>query len=148
MKVNRWNNRGFSLIELAISIGLVAVLVSVVAAGGGMMNKFRIQREVQAVDTLRVASQNYLSGQNLTYTGISVAALKTAGFLPGSFEPAMSNSFGGDYTVAANPADNTKVDISLAAVPSSAGTDLSGVFQARAEVISYDQTGKVWKATF
>ena len=148
MKKIMQKNKGFSFMELAISVGLIAVLVSVVAAGGGMMNKCRLQREAQAVESLRLASQNYLSGKNLTYAGVSVAALKNAGLLPNNFDPAQANSFGGDYTVAANEQDNTKVDITLASVPASAGTELNDVFKSRADAISYDQTGRVWKATF
>ncbi|MBF0386643.1 MAG: prepilin-type N-terminal cleavage/methylation domain-containing protein [Candidatus Omnitrophica bacterium] len=142
------NNKGFSLVEMAIALGLVAVLVSVVTAGSGMMVKSRVHRETAAVDSMRIAAQNYLSAKNLTYTGISVAALKTDGFLPANFDPVKSNSFGGDYLVAENAADNTKVDITLAAVPAAAGADLSNNFKSKAELLAYDASTKVWKATF
>ncbi len=142
------SNKGFSLMELAISIGLIAVLLGVVAAGGGMMNKCRIQREVQAVDNLRLAAQNYISGQNLTYAGVTVASLKTGGYLPANFDPLKSNSFGGDYTVTPNGSDNTKIDIVLANVPALAATALSDTLSAKAEATAYDNTSKVWKATF
>ena len=141
-------NKGFSLMELAIAVGLIAILVGVVSAGGGMMGRCRVQRETEAVDSLRLASQNYLTPPNMTYAGISVTALKTAGLLPNSFNPTGSNGFGGDYTVAANSADNTKVDIALASVPANAATDLSNVFKSKADATSYDATGKLWKATF
>jgi prepilin-type N-terminal cleavage/methylation domain len=141
-------NKGFSLMELAIAVGLIAILVGVVGAGGGMMGRCRVQRETEAVDNLRLASQNYLTPPNLTYTGINVAALKTAGLLPNSFNPTGSNGFAGDYTVAANAADNTKVDIALANVPSQAATDLSNVFKAKADTTTYDAATKLWKATF
>jgi len=144
----KMKNKGFSLMELAIAVGLIAILVGVVGTGGGMINKCRIQREAQAVDNLRVASQNFLSGPNLTYTGISVDALMTAGLLPNNFDAAKSNSFGGDYTVGANTADNTKVDIALANVPAAAGADLLTVFKAKSDGATYDATSKLWKATF
>lgn len=147
MNRNR-NEKGFSLMELALAVGLIAVLVGVVAAGGGMMNKCRIQREAQAVDNLRLAAQNYLAGPNLTYAGVSVASLQTAGLLPANFDPLNSNSFGGDYTVGANAGDDTKVDIALANIPEAAGTDLTGAFQAKAQATSYDKTSKLWTATF
>ncbi|MFH0753241.1 MAG: prepilin-type N-terminal cleavage/methylation domain-containing protein [Candidatus Omnitrophota bacterium] len=142
------NNKGFSLMELAISIGLIAVLLGVVAAGGGMMNKCRVQREVQAVENLRLAAQNFLSGKNLTYAGVTVASLKTGGYLPLNFDPAGSNSFGGDYTVGPNGSDNTKIDIVLANIPASAATALSETLQAKADATAYDNTSKIWKATF
>ena len=141
-------NKGFSLMELAIAVGLIAVLVSVVAAGGGMMAKCRVQRESEAVENLRLASQNYLSGQNLTYTGVSVAVLKTAGLLPANFDPVKSNSYGGDYTVSANAGDVTKVDIALANIPEAGGMELSGMFKAKASATAYDKTNKLWTVTF
>ncbi len=142
------NNKGFSLVELAIALGLVAVLVSVVTSGGGMMIKSRVHRETVAVDSIRVAAQNYLTSKNLTYTGISIAALKTDGLLPASFEPVKANSFGGDYVVTENPADSTRVDISVLNVPETAGTELSNNFRNKAELLAYDKSSKVWKATF
>jgi hypothetical protein len=126
----------------------VAVLVSVVTAGGGMMAKSRVHREMMAVDTLRVASQNYLSSRNLTYSGISVTVLKTAGLLPGNFDPLKANAYGGDYSVNVNADDNTKVDIALANVPEGAGTELSSTFKSIAEVTAYDRSSKLWTATF
>jgi prepilin-type N-terminal cleavage/methylation domain-containing protein len=144
----KMNNRGFSLMELAIAVGLIAILMGVVAAGGGMMAKCRVQRETEAVDNLRIASQNYLTPPNLTYTGISVAALKTAGLLPNSFDPAGANGFGGDYSVEVNSTDNTKVDIALADVPTDAATSLSSAFNAKADSTTYDNTSKLWTATF
>ena len=141
-------NKGFSLIELAISVGLITVLVGVVAAGGGMMNKCRLQREAEAVNNLRLAAQNYIASPSLTYTGVSVAALKTAGFLPNNFDPVQANSFGGDYSIAANTTDNTKVDIALTNIPSSVGTELASMFLAKADDITYDAASKLWKATF
>lgn len=142
------NNKGFSLVELAISLGLIAVLVSVVTAGSGMMVKSRVHRETVAVDGLRIAAQNYLSSKNLTYSGISIPILKTQGYLPSNFDPIKSNSFGGDYQVAENSQDTAKVDISVLNVPEAAGTELSNNFKSKAELLAYDKTSKAWKATF
>jgi prepilin-type N-terminal cleavage/methylation domain-containing protein len=141
-------NRGFSLMELAISIGLITILVGAVSAGGGMMTRCRVQREVQAVDNLRLAAQNYLTGANLTFSGVSVDALKTAGLLPNGFDPSGSNSFGGDYTVSPNADDNTKLEIILANIPEAAAADISAAFQAKADSTSYDDATKEWKAVF
>ncbi|MBF0593710.1 MAG: type II secretion system protein [Candidatus Omnitrophica bacterium] len=142
------NNRGFSLVELAIALGLVALLVSVVSAGSGMMAKSRTHREMEAVNVIFTAAQNYLSAQNLTYSGISFDDLKTKGFLPQNFDPVKTNSFGGDYKISENTGDSTKVDIALGNIPETAGTELTNVFKSRAEATTYDKSGKVWTATF
>ena len=142
------NNQGFSLIELSIALGLMVVLIGVVSAGSGMMTRTRETREARTVEALHLAAQNYLSGQNLTYGGISVAALKEAGLLPSTFEPGASNSFGGDYAVSANTEDATRVDIVLNNIPDAAGEHLSGIFKGKAEAIAYDKGAKIWKATF
>lgn len=141
-------NKGFSLMELAIAVGLISILVGVVAAGGGMMNRCRVARETEAVDSLRLASQNYLTPPNLTYSGINITALKTAGLLPNSFDATGSNGFGGDYTVAVNVADSTKVEIALANIPAAAAADLTNAFKAKADTTTYDATSKLWKAVF
>lgn len=142
------NKKGFSLVEMAIALGLIALLVGVVSAGGGMMGRTRVQRENKAVENLWLASQNYLSIRNLTYTGISVTALKTLNLLPSTFEPLAANSYGGDYSIGANPVDPTRVDISLANIPVSVAGDLSDSFKGKAESTSYDAGNKVWKGTF
>ncbi len=142
------NNKGFSLVELAMAMGLMAVLVGVVAAGGGMMTKSRVQREVDSIEGLRLAAQNYLSSSSLTFTGVSVTELKNKGLVPATFDPLKANSFGGDYSVSANTADSTRVDIALALIPEDVGTSLSGAFKGRAEALTYDKTTKIWKATF
>jgi type II secretory pathway pseudopilin PulG len=146
-EMRKMNNKGFSLVEIAVAVGLIALLVGTVAAGGGMMNRCRVQREAEAVENLRLASQNYLSGQQLTYAGITVDALKTAGLLPITFDPIKANSFGGDYVVSAN-ADTTRVDIALASVPEAQGAEISAIFKGKAEAVAYDKTTKVWRATF
>lgn len=141
------SNGGFSLVELAISLGLIAILLSVVSAGGGMVAKTRIGREIQAIDNLRLAAQNYLSVGSMTYSGVSVDGLKTAGYLPATFVAAGSNSFGGGYAVAANE-DPTRVDIVLSNVPDDAGTTLSESFRGKAMAAAYDAGSKSLTVTF
>lgn len=140
--------KGFSLIELAMAMGVVAVFLGVVTAGGGMMKNARVQREANTVDSLRLAAQNYLSSSYLTYKGISIDLLKEKGFITTAFDAEKSNSFGGDYFVSVNDGDDTKVDIALVAIPEDAALALEGIFKGKAEDISYDKTDKVWVATF
>ena len=113
-----------------------------------MMVKSRIHRETVAVDNMRIAAQNYLSSKNLTYSGISIGALKTAGLLPANFDPSSANAFGGDYVVAENPADSARVDISLFNVPENAAGELNDNFKNKTELLAYDKASKEWKATF
>lgn len=142
------SNKGFSLVELAIALGLIAVLISVVTAGSGMMTKSRVHREMIAIDNLRVAAQNFLSSRNMTYKDISIAQLKDQGLLPANFDPIASNSFGGDYMINADSDDPTRVEISLANIPQQAGENLTNIFKNKANDIGYDESTKTWKAIF
>jgi prepilin-type N-terminal cleavage/methylation domain-containing protein len=146
MRVNK--NDGFSLVELSIALGLIAMLVGMISAGGGMAAQARLQREAQSVDNLRLAAQNYLSVMSLTYEGISIEAMKSSGYLPATFDPTGANSYGGDYRVNANTADRTRVDIALSSVPDNAAAGLSRLFRGKAETLSYDAGAKTWLATF
>ena len=140
------NKKGFSLIELAIGVALLAVLVGAVVAGSGMMPKMKVQRESDTVNSLRTAAQNYLTASQTTYTGVSITVLKTAGYLP-NFNSTGTNQWAGNYTVAVNGTTATSVDISLTNVPDAAtGTLLTNNFPSA--VCTYTASTKTWTATF
>ena len=141
------NNRGFSLIELAIGIAIVAVLIFAVSAGSGIRGNASIQSAAKSVNTLRIAAENYIAAGNLTYAGIDIAALQASDFLPAGFRATGSNSFGGDYAVAANTTP-TLVDVSLTSVDATSAGRLDALFANSANSISYDGGTETWTVTF
>ncbi len=150
MRINRLSrsNKGFSLIEIAIGVVLLGILVSSVLVGGGMQTKMKVQHESDTVTTLVTAAHNYLSASQTTFTGVSMATLQAATYVPASFNAVNGNSWGGAYSVAANAADSTKVDISIVGVPDqTTATLLTNNFSTQA-ACAYNAGNKTWVATF
>lgn len=137
--------RGFTLIELVLVIGIIALLIMSVGLTSGIRETAKLHSAAESVKTIRAAAEGRLAAGNMTYTGVSVDVLKTAGLLPANFTAAGSNPWGGDYTVAANT-DPNKVDISLTAVSEAASTRLSALFSNSAAATSY--ASETWTATF
>jgi len=142
------NKKGFSLIELAIAVVLLGILVGAVVVGGGMTTKMKIQHETDTVNTLVVASRNYLSASQTTYTGVGIAGLQTSNYLPGTFNATTGNSWGGAYTVAANGTDATKLDVSVVGIPDATTAGLlTNNFSSMATCV-YTVASKTWTGTF
>ncbi len=149
MKQGRFSNkRGFTLIEIALALGILAILIVSVAQARGLSDQARVMAAAESIRTLRGAAESYISGGNMTFSGVSVAALKTNNRLPAGFSATGSNRWGGNYNIAANSGDNTKVDIGLTSVPANAGTQLSSQFQNSAGSTNYDSSSNTWTATF
>lgn len=142
------NKKGFSLIELASVLAVIAILIVAVASGSGMRETARVQSAAESIRTLRGAAENYIASGNLTYTGMDIAALKSSSFLPSGFTGTGTNPFGGDYSIGPNATDATKFDVSLTAVTSSVDTKLTSLFNSQADSISYDGTSQTWTVTF
>lgn len=137
--------RGFTLIELVLVIGVIALLIMAVGLTSGIRETAKLHSAAESVKTLRAAADARLAAGSMTYTGVSIDALKTAGLLPANFTAAGSTPWGGDYAVAANT-DANKVDISLTSVSEAVSTKLSALFINSAAATSYaDET---WTATF
>ena len=147
------SNKGFSLIELAISVVLLGILVGAVVVGGGMTTKMKVQHESDTTNTLVTAAKNFLTAAQTTYTGVSIAVLQGNGgaspvYLPTTFNAATGNSWGGAYTVNANAADATKLDVNIAGVPDANTANLlTANFQSMA-TCAYAAATKTWTATF
>ena len=141
------NKEGFSLVEMAIVVGIIAILIGVLVGASGMRDNAGIQSASQSVNTLRSAGGNYLAAGNLTYTGISIDKLKTDQYLPAGFTGTASNPWGGDYTVLPNT-DNTKVDIAMTKISATVSTRLTALFKNSANATAYDATNLKWTATF
>ena len=149
MEPTKRNKRGFTLVEIAFVLVIITVLLLVIGpAAKGMFENGRVSSAAQSVETLRNAAAQYLAGGNVTYASVSVTALKTGNLLPTNFIAAGSNPFGGNYSLAANGTDNTKVDIILTNIPLNAGTKLNAYFANKADSLNYDSTLSTWTATF
>ncbi len=137
--------KGFTLIELVLVISIAAILIMAVGLTSGVRENAKVHSAAQSVKTLRAAAESYIAAGNMTYAGIGIDGLKTAGFLPGSFTATGSNPWGGNYAVAAN-ADTSKGDISLTSVPNASSLRLSALFANSATAISYGSG--IWTVTF
>lgn len=137
--------RGFTLIELVLVISIVALLIMAVGLTSGVRENAKVHSAAESVKTLRAAAESYIAAGNMTYIGITIDGLKTAGYLPSGFSASGSNPWGGNYAVAVN-SDPNKVDISLTAVSASASTRLSALFANSAAQSSY--ASETWTVTF
>ena len=140
------SKNGFTLIELVLVISIIAILIMAVGLTSGITGNAKVNSAAQSVRTLRSAAENYIAAGNMTYTGISITGLQTSGYLPTGFSATGSNPWGGNYTVAANASDSSKVDVSLTSVGSAQATRLSALFANSATGTSYSTT--TWTVTF
>jgi prepilin-type N-terminal cleavage/methylation domain-containing protein len=149
MKINKLNNKkGFTLIELASVLSVMAILIVAVSVGTGLRDTGKVTSAAGSVRAIRNAAVSWTAAGNLSYTGIDVATLKTGGYLPAGFNATGKNSFGGDYSVAVNSGNNARFDVGLTNVSDSASTKLSSLLSTQAENTSYDPDSDIWTATF
>jgi prepilin-type N-terminal cleavage/methylation domain-containing protein len=139
------NKKGFTLIELVLVIGIIALLIMAVGLASGVRESAKIHSAAESVKSLRTAAESYIASGNMSYEGIAISGLQTAGYLPEGFSPTGSNPWGGDYMVMPN-VDPNKVDISLTQVSESGAVRLSALFANSATQTSY--SSGTWTATF
>jgi prepilin-type N-terminal cleavage/methylation domain-containing protein len=137
---------GFTLIELVLAISIIALLIMAIGSASGVRQSAKVQSAAESIRTLRIASESYIAGGSTTFTGITIASLKTAGLLPSGFSATGSNPWGGGYSVTANSGDSSKVDIALTSVPDAAATRLTALFANSASSTSL--ASGTWTATF
>ena len=139
------SRNGFTLIELVLVIGIIAILIMAIGLTSGIRDNAKVNSAAQSVRALRSAAENYLAAGNMTYTGVTISGLQTSGYLPAAFSATGSNPWGGNYTIAPN-SDANKVDISLTSVSSTAAARLTALFANSAAATSYSST--TWTITF
>jgi prepilin-type N-terminal cleavage/methylation domain-containing protein len=139
------NKNGFTLIELVLVISIVALLLMAIGLTSGVKENARVHAAAESVKTLRTAAESYIAAGKMTYSGISMTGLQTAGYLPAGFSATGSNPWGGDYSIMAN-SDPNKVDISLTGVNATASARLSALFVNSASATNY--ASDTWTATF
>ncbi len=142
------NNKGFSLVELAIGLAVVTILILAISMSSGIRDTARMQAAADSVQSLRSAAESYLASGNVSYTGVDITKLKGQNLLPANFSGTSTNPWGGNYTVGPNPSDATKFDIALTKVSSTDNTKLISFFSNVANTTAYDSASKTWTVTF
>lgn len=137
---------GLALTDVAIAIGVLAVLLAAITSSLGAIENGRVNSAERSVETLRGAAINWLSNGRYSYGGISFSELRNENLLPPSFAEAGSNPWGGDYTIQPSGSSNSQVTITLTSVPNSGGNALARKFAPRARSASY--VNGVFSVTF
>ncbi len=145
--MKRIEQKGFSLIELAIGLAVVSVLILAVSVSSGIQDNARVQSAANSVRSLHLAAENYLVSGKVNYTGVSVDALKVASFLPNNFNASGSNPWGGNYSLVPSN-DNSHVEVSLSGVKAQDAVKLSAYFASSSSQTVFDSSAGVWTATF
>ena len=147
MRKTRLNNKGFSMIEIAVGLLVLTVLTGVVLGGSSLITKAQAQKETDNILNLQTAAKAGLTATSLSYTGMTITTLKTGGQLPSSYSPTGTNSWGGNYTLAVNGSDASKVDIGLTAVPTAIATIITSNLSMKGSCTN-DTTAKTEICTF
>ena len=137
---------GLALTDVAIAIGVLAVLLAAVTSALGAIENGRVNAAERSVETLNGAAINWLSNGRYSYAGISFGALRTESLLPPGFTEAGSNPWGGNYTIQASGSGNNQVTITLTNVPDGGGNALARKFSPRARSASY--SNGIFSVTF
>jgi hypothetical protein len=137
MRKRTRNRPGFALTDVAIAIGVLAVLLAAVTSALGAIENGRVNAAERSVETLNGAAINWLSNGRYSYAGISFNELRTDSLLPPSFAEVSSNPWGGNYSIQASGSGNNQVTITLTNVPTGGGNALSRKFAPRARSASY-----------
>ena len=145
--MNKINKKGFSLVELAIGLAVVAVLILAVSVSSGIQDNARVQSAANSIRALRSAAENYLVSGKVNYAGVSVDALKTSKFLPDNFVVAGTNPWGGNFALVPN-SDATRFDISLLGLKQQDADRLSAYFAGSSSKTAFDASSGAWTATF
>lgn len=146
MKTRERSRLGLALTDVAIAIGVLAVLLAAVTSALGAIENGRVNSAERSIETLKGAAINWLSNGRYSYAGVSFDAFRTDNLLPPNFVEAGSNPWGGDYTIQASGSGNNQVTISLTNVPDGGGNALARKFAPRARTASY--SNGVFSVTF
>ena len=141
--------RGFTLMEIGLAL-LVSVLViaSVLGAFSAQRLKSQVQETVTNMGALSEASFNW-AGTKPNFTGISCTVLSTYGVLPPAVGQCTgANPWGGDYSVAPNAANAAHLDVTVTAVPASAGNQLQDKMSGQVTAATYNSGASTFTVTF
>ena len=140
------NKKGFSLVELAVAIAVIAILILAIVGSAGMRETARVHSAANTVETLRSAAENFIASGHLDYTGMDIAALQAVNLLPSTLG---TNPFGGSYVIGPVASDPTHFHIDLSALNQVQADKLRNIFQNNANSIPpYDSSASTWSVIF
>lgn len=127
---------GFAVIDVAIAIGVSAILLAAVAHGSGALDSGRTARVLDDIQTLRAAVGTWVTAQGRTsYAGLSVAALSAANVLT---TPTLTTPWGGTVEVSARTPDSYW--ITMTGLPQPARDALTRHYRTQALQTTWDGT--------
>jgi hypothetical protein len=137
MRTFRRTRLGLALTDVAIAIGVLAVLLAAITSALGAIENGRVSSAERSVETLRGAAINWVSNGRFSYSGITFDAMRSEGLLPPNFAESAANPWGGNYTIAAAGTGNNQITITLTGLPDGGGQALARKFGPRARAASY-----------
>lgn len=146
--MRRGARAGLALTEIAIAIGVLAILIAAVSSGLGAIESGRRSNAERSIDSIQSAAVNWLANGRTTYSGLSFDALRTEQLLPGGFSEGSGNPWGGSFSLTPTGTVLNQFVIALSDVPAEAGQALVRKFLARARGATYDEPGRTFSVTF
>jgi prepilin-type N-terminal cleavage/methylation domain-containing protein len=131
--VSKRNQRGFTLLEIAIVLAIIVVLSAVILAGQGFIGTSRVSSGARFVDTIRQASQGFAKRQNLgaSFVGLSRDALVANNLISDTTQTPWGQT---DFIVGPNE-DNDFVEIVLC-VPQTDCAALSDLVRPTSQAVN------------
>jgi hypothetical protein len=122
--------QGLTFIELSISIAVGLTIIITVAAGiRNILISSDVADAVTDVNYIIQGAVGYRANRP-SYAGITMAILNTSEYLPTTIGAGTAaNPWGGNYTVAVNSGDSSKMDITITNVPTGVSTRLESVME-------------------
>jgi hypothetical protein len=133
--------RALALADVAIAIGVSAILLAAAAHGSGVLESGRTSRVIDDIQQLRDATAVWAhTGNRTSYAGISIGALNAANVLPRS---SLLTPWGGTLELVPRAADSYWVVIG--GVPASARDSIVRQYQTQILAENWDGT-TLWLA--
>jgi len=144
--------KGFTIIEMVIALVIISIiLLVVVPLGQTAMDNSRIANAIASVKAIQTAAVEWQNDNGGQFTGITLDALATGGYLPAGFSSVtQANPWSGSYTLAPNANNSEMLDVTLSAVPSTPAAKLSTELTKLSAITGgpiYSPTSQTWTIT-